>query len=251
MLIVIILILIFLFWLNSPKKPTGVVLYFANVGTGKTTLLSKFAYEENKRIAKGKSKYKYIMSNATISGTIHIPDLRAFMKKGAVQDTLILIDEGSIVYNNRKMNLTEAEIQWFKLIRHYRCSTIVVSQAYNDIDVTLRRLYTQLYLLNYMPLFTLIRPIKKTVGIDDMTHDIVDKYSFRSPFSWRIFTRPLYFKYFDSWWIPSDVPIHDLSQKEIMEYKQKPKKYNIYKDKEVIDIISRDSIEEEPIINIE
>ena len=212
MIILILILLFFLFWFFKPPAPRGVVLYFANVGTGKTTLLSKFAIREQKRIAKGKSKYKYIVSNAAISGVTYFDDIRKLMKQGALQNTLLLIDEGSIDYNNRKMNLTELEIRWFKLIRHYGCTTIVVSQSYNDIDVTLRRLYTEIYLLNYLPLFTLVRPIRKYVGIDEMTNDIVDKYQFRIFFSWRVFLRPLYFKFFNSWWIPEDIPIHDLSK---------------------------------------
>lgn len=231
------LLLAFLFWSNSPGEPQGVVLYFANIGTGKTTFLSKIAIREQERIKKGKSKYKYIMSNATISGVIYEPDIRSLMKRGALQDTLLLIDEGSIVYNNRKLNLTEMEILWFKLIRHYGCSTIVLSQSYDDIDITLRRLYTSIYLMTYLPYWTLIRPIKKSVGIDDTTNQIVDKYRFRFIFSWRVFLRPLYFKYFDSWWIPEDIPIHDLSyfkrRPEYIKNTQKHSKFKLFKAKDI------------------
>ena len=226
-LIAILALIIVLILINPPGSNEGVVLYFANIGSGKTTYLSKIAIKEQKKIKKGKSKYKYIVSNAIISGVIYVPDIRSLMKKGALKDTLLLIDEGSIEYNNRKQNLTELEITWFKLIRHYNCSTIVLSQSYDDIDITLRRLYTEIYIMNRLPLVTLIRPIKKYVGIDDISNQIVDKYKFKFPFTWRTFIRPIYFKYFNSWWIPDNIYIHDLEQYEKQEeYNKKNKKKN-------------------------
>jgi len=237
--IIVILIIWFLFWISSPNKKPGVILYFANIGTGKTTFLSKIAIREQKRMRKGKSKYKYILSNALISGVSYVEDIRKLMKQGAIQDTLLLIDEGSIVYNNRKMNLTEIEILWFKLIRHYGCSTIVLSQSYDDIDVTLRRLYTQIYVMKWLPFFTLIKPIKKIVDIDDMSKQIIDAYKFKWLFSYRLFLRPLYFKFFNSWWIPSDIPILDLSkiekQPEYVKRSIKDRFFKLHKMKELND----------------
>lgn len=242
MLYAIILIIVYLFYINRPKSPNGVILYFANVGSGKTTLLSRYAQKELKKIAKGKSKFTSIVSNSQISGVTYIEDIRGMLKKGAFQNTLLLIDEASIIYNNRKLNMTETEIQFFKLIRHYKCACVVVSQSYNDIDVTLRRLYTQIYLLNYMPLYTLIRPIKKVVGIDEMTHDIVDMYKFKNIFSWRLLARPVYFKFFNSWWIPSDVKIHDVSSYEKIPYQIKSKHPRIMKEEDLIKLQQEEEI---------
>lgn len=238
MLITIIILIFILFKLCAPPKPNGVVLYFANIGTGKTTFLSKIAIKEQKLMKKGKSKYKYIVSNAIISGVTYIPDIRVLLKKGAMQNTLILIDEGSIVYNNRKMNLTESEIQYFKLIRHYTSTLIVLSQSYDDIDVTLRRLYTQIYIMRKLPVFTLIQPIKKKIGIDEMTKQIIDEYRFAIPFSWRVFCRPKYFKFFNSWWIPDDVDIHNLDKYEKQpEYVKSKKFFGFIKEKDIESLI--------------
>jgi membrane protein insertase Oxa1/YidC/SpoIIIJ len=98
-IIIILIILMILIKLFCPPVPSGVVLYFANIGSGKTTFLSKIAQKEIKKMKKGKSRYKYIVSNALISGVKYVPDIRSILKKEALQDTLILIDEGSIVYN--------------------------------------------------------------------------------------------------------------------------------------------------------
>ena len=235
---IVILVLTLLFYISAPGKQSGIILYFANIGTGKTTYLSKLAIQEQRLILKGKSKYTHIISNALISGVIYQPDLRKLLKNGAMQRTLILVDEGSIVYNNRQMNLTGLEIQYFKLIRHYSSTCIVLSQSYDDIDVTLRRLYTEIYLMRYLPFFTLIQPIKKKVGIDEMSKQIIDEYQFRWFFSWRLFLRPLYFKYFNSWWIPHDVDIIDFELEEFKnklqpQYKHK-KWFGLIKEKDII-----------------
>lgn len=236
LLIGIAIFIMILFAVCKPKDPSGVVLYFANIGTGKTTYLSKIAQQEIKKMAKGKSQYKYIVSNAIISGVKYIPDIRHLLKTGALEATLILLDEGSIEYNNRKMQMSEAEIKYFKLIRHYKSTLIVLSQSYDDIDVTLRRLYTQIYILRWLPVFTLIQPIKKRVGIDEMTKQIIDEYHFTLPFSWRVFCRPIYFKYFNSWWVPSDVDVHDLEKYATQPEYRKPKrgKMGIMSNAEVI-----------------
>lgn len=235
--IFIILLLWFLFWISRPRKQSGIILYFANIGTGKTTYLSKLAIQEQKLMKKGKSKYAHIVSNAIISGVTYIPDIRKLLKKGAMAKTLILVDEGSIVYNNRQMNLTELEIQYFKLIRHYSSTCIVLSQSYNDIDVTLRRLYTEVYLMRYLPFFTLIQPITKKVGIDEISKQIIDEYMFKWFFSWRLFLRPVYFKYFNSWWIPDNVDIIDFELDEFKSKKQPeyvPKKwFGLIKEKDL------------------
>lgn len=49
----IIAILAFLVWVSKPGKGSGVILYFANIGTGKTTYLSKLAQEEIKKMKVG------------------------------------------------------------------------------------------------------------------------------------------------------------------------------------------------------
>jgi hypothetical protein len=77
-----------------------------------------------------------------------------------------------------------------------------------------------------LPLWTLIQPIKKRVGIDEISKQIIDEYRFAIPFSWRFFLRPRWFKYFNSWWIPQDVPIQDLDLIDNLSEYQKRKRLN-------------------------
>jgi len=186
-------------------------LFFSNIGGGKTTLIARTVKKERKKINKGKSKYEYIICNATVKGADYIGDIRKLLKTYALEDCLILIDEASIVYNNRKMAMTEKEIEYFKLSRHYKSDIFVYSQSYSDVDVTLRRLYSSIYLINKLPFgLSLIRPIKKKIVIDDITKTIIDAYQFRWPLSWRLLFRPRYYSMFDSYYKPIHIKIYDV-----------------------------------------
>jgi hypothetical protein len=197
---------------------------FANVGAGKTTLLAKIACEENRKIEKGKSKYKGIITNTPLKlkNAYFYDDIRKLLKNYVVEDTLILIDEGSIVYNNRKMSMTELEILFFKYHRHFNCDVIIVSQSYDDIDITIRRISTELWHMVKLFGLSILRPISKKISIDDNTKQIIDKYFFRSIFNYKLILRCKYYKYFDTRYRPENLKYYDY--KNNLEYAENKEK---------------------------
>ena len=221
MLVFIVFILILIVNLNKVREGEMVVI-FANIGAGKTTYLARYAQKELKKIRKGKSKYKHVISNTPISGTIYVPNIRKLIETTAPEHTLILVDEAGIVWNNRKMKITDKEIEYLKLIRHYDSKMIAISQSYDDIDITIRRIYTSMFLLERFPYITLIKPIRKYVTIEPETEQIIDGYNFRSIFSWRFLLRPRYFKYFDTKWKLNDGRKHpDYKEFQTVPYRKK------------------------------
>ena len=220
----IFLILIFVFiglcFFNRIQEG-NCVLIFANIGAGKTTLLSRYAQKELKKIKKGKSKFKSIISNTPISGCVYVPNIRELLQTSSPEHTLILVDEAGIVWNNRKMRIKDEEIEYIKLIRHYHSKLIAISQSHDDVDITIRRIYTNMYLLNKLGQYTLIRPIRKYVTIDKETEQIVDGYKFRSVFSWGLLFRPFYYKFFDSYYRPDNDRTHpNLQPFEVVPYEK-------------------------------
>lgn len=200
-LIFIISITCLLFFISRVKEG-HVILIFANIGAGKTTLLARYAKKEQHKINKGKSNFDIIISNTPISGCIYVPNIRKFLQQYTPERTLILIDEAGLVYNNRKMKISDEEIEYFKMIRHYDSKVVLVSQGYDDVDITLRRIYTNMYLLNRFVGVSLIKPIRKSVDIDKETSQIIDAYAFRILFSWGLLKRSNYFDMFDTKWKP-------------------------------------------------
>lgn len=124
---------------------------------------------------------------------------------------MLIIDEAGIEYNSRKYkSLSQDTISFFKLHRHYRCDVDFISQSWEDMDVTIRRLADELWYVRRIGPFTALRRVYKRVGIDEVSHQIIDKYEFGKllpcilPFPFHrknliIFLRKPYYKYFDSY----------------------------------------------------
>lgn len=183
--------------------------FFARPGAGKTTECVALA-KKNAR------HYDHVFLNFknTVPG-VHSCDLDGLGQWTFPKKSYIAIDEAGIDFNSRKTkSLPQHTIKWFKLHRHYRCDLDVFSQSWDDMDITIRRLSSELWLLYRLGPWTLGRRIYKRVGVDKMTHQIIDEYRMASMlwlFIWPLqlgypfqkkFTltfRPFYYKFFDSW----------------------------------------------------
>lgn len=217
------LIAIFLLfrWL-FPKSPSHVLnVYFGVPGSGKTTFAAYLAKQSLKqsRIITWAEKHpgKFsdwllnktglfkrripVYSNVPITGTYSLDpqkDIGVNMMVGGK----VIIDEAGIEYNNRNFKaFPPAAIYWYKYHRHYQCSVDVFSQSYEDMDITLRRLAQNYYVVkkSLLPKFIVCKRIRRKVGIDENTHQIIDHYYFGFPVldsKW-IFSPPLW-KLFNS-----------------------------------------------------
>jgi len=120
-----------------------------------------------------------------------------------MENAKIIIDEAGIEFNNREFKtFPQTAVYFFKYHRHYRCSVDVFSQSYEDMDITLRRLAQNYYVVkkSLVPFCVVCRRIRRRVGIDENTHQIIDEYSFDFPVigTRRIFSPPLW-KLFNSY----------------------------------------------------
>lgn len=219
-----ILIFVLIVWLNAvrnPKHPLQLNVYFGVPGSGKTTfaayltrealrdslvvkLCKRFPCRWTKKILNGKHwKRQYpVWSNVPIKGAYKLnakKDLGTYM----IENGKVVLDETGVEFNNRDYkNLPKSVIEWAKYHRHYGCSVDMFSQSYDDMDITFRRLAQNFYIVrkSLIPKCVVIKRIKRKVGIDDTTHQIIDKYSFGTPIldtKW-IFCPPLW-KMFDSY----------------------------------------------------
>ena len=176
---------------DYPKIKEVVNIYFGVPGSGKTTLAAWFARRDLRR--KGK-----VWSNVPITGTYKL-DVAKDIGIHHIEKGRIIIDEAGIEYNNRNFkNLPLHQIEFFKYHRHYSTAIDVFSQSYEDMDITLRRLAQNYYVVtkSRLPYFIKVRSIGRRVGIDDNTHQIIDEYYWRcflftrrifSPTLWKLF----------------------------------------------------------------
>ena len=169
-------------------------IVFGKPGSGKTTYIAYMSKKLRKR-------YKQIYSNVPIYNTIYI-NTDEFGLFQPEYHSAIFLDESAIEFNNRSYkSMQEFVIYFIKMHRHYKCDIYVVSQAYDDIDITFRRVYDQMYLLQkswILPWFSYLSPIRKIVGVDDQTKQIIDQYEI-VPFKKQFIFRPFYYKLFDSY----------------------------------------------------
>lgn len=213
---------------RHPKHPLQLNVYFGVPGSGKTTYAAYLAREAQREslvirfckrfpcrftrwILNGKNwKRSYpVWSNVPIQGTYHLnakTDIGVYM----IQNGKMIIDEAGVEFNNRDYkSFPKAAVHFFKYHRHYGVSVDVFSQSFEDMDVTLRRLAQNFYVVkrSLLPFFVVTKHIRRKVGIDENSHQLVDAYSFGLPVldsKW-IFCPPLW-KMFDSYDTPELPP---------------------------------------------
>lgn len=208
-------------WLCPRKVPHVLNVYFGVPGSGKTTFaayLTKRSMRQSRIITwaeKHPGKFSawllhskffkrrtLVYSNVPITGAYQL-DPRQDIGRYMIKDGKVIIDEAGIEYNNRSFKTFPPEaIYWYKYHRHYECSVDVFSQSFDDMDITLRRLAQNYYVVkkSLLPFFVVCTKIRRKVGIDENTHQIIDKYYFGLPLlgSQWIFSPPLW-KLFNSY----------------------------------------------------
>ena len=157
---------IFLRSFLCPRHAHVLNVYFGVPGSGKTTFaayLTRWALHENALIRFCRrhgnpltrlilnSKYLKrrisVYSNVPITGAYRL-DAKVDIGHYMIEDAKIIIDEAGIEYNNRNYkSFPQEAIYFYKYHRHYRVSVDVFSQSYEDMDVTLRRLAQNFYVV--------------------------------------------------------------------------------------------------------
>ncbi len=219
-MIYLVILILLIRWLKPKDPPHVLNVYFGVPGSGKTTFaayLAKRCMKQSRFITwaqkhPGKLTGKLlassflkrsipVYSNVPITGALQLDpqrDIGKYMMVGGK----VIIDEAGIEYNNRNFKAFPPDaIYWYKYHRHYQCSVDVFSQSYEDMDITLRRLAQNYYVVkkSFLPYFVVCKRIRRKVGIDENTHQIIDHYYFGLPVlgtKW-IFTPPLW-KLFNS-----------------------------------------------------
>ena len=207
-LIIYTLIFGFVVWKHGKKLPIDISVYFGGTGSGKSTFGVAKSVEWKKQ---GHPVY----ANYPIEGTYKLDPLKDF-GFAHLNPGLAVVDEAGIEYNNRKFKtMPQQNIEWLKLHRHYKVAVMIMSQSFEDMDVTFRRLAHRYFLVKpawYSRKVICAVPIRRSIGIDENTHQIVDMFKF-DPLILRVFTTkriwgPKYWPKFDSY----DAP--ELPQKE-------------------------------------
>lgn len=200
-----------------------IVGYFGLPGSGKTTFLTMLAQRELRRIARGKSKYQYVLTNFYCTGTYKVSYSQ--LGKFELRNCLILLDELTLDADSRAYKFFSDEKKMFFILhRHFNCDVVYFTQQWDGIDKKIRDLTSDLFYVKkafsnvqgiiFKPFqtFSVARRIFRTLDINEYTNQIVTGYRFPNWFE-RFFGRtkqfcfrPKWYKYFDSWEVPFSLP---------------------------------------------
>ena len=95
-----------------------ITCYFGVPGVGKTTIATKIAQLELRKIKKGKSQYKHVLTNFNCKGCERV----TFEDLGRkdIQNSLIIFDEITLDADNRNhKNFAKESVEGFILHRHF------------------------------------------------------------------------------------------------------------------------------------
>lgn len=177
--------------------------FFGLPGCGKSTFLAMLAQKELRRIAKGKSKYKHVLTNFYCSGceVIDYQQLGHF----EIRDSLILLDEITLDADSRNFKQFDSYHKYFFLMhRHYGCDVVYFTQQYDAVDKKIRDITSELWFVQKVAWFSCAKRIWRVLEINEQTKEIVQGYRFSNlieilfmrPRKWCF--RPFWYRYFDS-----------------------------------------------------
>lgn len=150
----------FILFSNRYVNLFDIEMYFAPPGVGKTVFLNKLAYKYRK------SWHIYSTSNDVTGEYIDPSSLGKFVFSRK-ENNLLLIDESSILFNNRNYKTFGDDLRrFFKLHRHMHLKIIMASQDFEDVDKTIRKLTTRYYMLDrFCGLWVRARRIRKILTL--------------------------------------------------------------------------------------
>lgn len=150
---------------------------FGPPGCGKSSVLTLIAQKELKRIQRGKSKYKAVYTNFDCKNCLKI-DFRQ-LGNYYYHDCLIILDELTLSADNRSWKtFPQQSKEFICLHRHFNIDIIYSVQDWSRAEKTIRENTVNLFYCNRFLIWTVTRPIFRTIVINEYIGDLICGYRF-------------------------------------------------------------------------
>lgn len=150
-------------------------LIFGKKGSGKTSFMTMCAQKYHKY------GITVLCTEPDIDNTFYL-DPQYLGKYWLPENTVLLIDELSVMFNSRDFKNTSKDVlKWFKYSRHNKIKVIAFTQVYDDSDKQIRNLADKLYVAKNMGAFATYRRINKVLTLkvnDSGTGEIIDSFEY-------------------------------------------------------------------------
>jgi hypothetical protein len=122
------------------------------------------------------------------------------LKDGALNNGALFLDEGSLMFNNRKFKtFTDENQEFFRYHRKRKLNVYVFSQSNDDTDKVIRTLaHNEFIVRKFMRFWIAVVPVKMWVGVDELTKDYVTKREMRWMLAAKYYFWPRWSFYFDT-----------------------------------------------------
>lgn len=197
---------------------------FGLPGQGKSTYMAYLA-KQALTTKKGRKRYDRVYCNFKLSGCYKLSysDLGVYN----FENSLILIDEMMNEADSRDFKKFDADKKYFfSNHRHYGCDVVYFTQSWDDVDKKIRNNTQELYYIKRFLFWSFVNPIEQLLTIDDNSHQIVTGYRFRPILFSKVFFRPFYYKWFDSY---ERKPLKPLTKEHLQLYAPVPERKKIFK----------------------
>lgn len=203
---ILLLIMIPLTWIGyyalKYRNPFKLIMIFGKKGSGKSTFIAKTAYQIASSAVK-RRKLVYSTIDLKIPG-VRVFDVQDIGRYTFPHDSVVLIDEVGMIWDNRDYKNFRTDVRdWFKLQRHYRCTVYLFSQTF-DIDIKLRNLTDEMYLLkSHFNFLSVCRKIARNITVINATAEsesrIADNLEFVPLWTIPFGGKPLLFTFIPHW----------------------------------------------------
>lgn len=194
-------------------------IVFGLPGSGKTTYMCNLIKKELKN-----GSYDNIYCNVPVNFDDVVMFNPNWLGQYRIYNSLILIDEGTLVFDNRDYkNFSKKMTMFFMMYRHFKCDVIIFCQKWDAIDLKIRTVCDSVEMIQKKAFgltFVYNVPYRVSFIAEENNKSVGDiKMGYGSPRFKKMFLRRKYYQYFDSYIEPLLPP---LTKEIIDKYRNEP-----------------------------